>query len=45
VWPETIATVFDVDQLDPTQTYSLAGYSATYLRVDGKPKKVTALTK
>ena len=38
-------TIFDLDQLDPTQTYDLTGYTATYLRVDGKPKKVTALTK
>ncbi len=45
VWPETIATVLDLDQLDPTQTYDLTGYTATYLRVDGKPKKVTALIK
>tara|TARA_R110000787_G_scaffold150717_5_gene264650 strand:- start:155 stop:640 length:486 start_codon:yes stop_codon:yes gene_type:complete len=45
VWSEVIGTIFDLDQLDPTQTYDLTGYTATYLRVDGKPKKVTALTK
>ena len=45
VWSEVIGTIFDLDQLDPTQTYDLTGYTATYLRVDGKPKKVTALIK
>ena len=45
VWPETVAHIFDLDQLDPTQTYDLTGYTCTYIRVDGKPKKVTALIK
>jgi len=45
VWPETVAHIFDVDQLDPTQTYDLTGYQATLLKVDGKPRKITALTK
>jgi hypothetical protein len=45
VWPETIAHILDLDQLDPTQTYDLTGYTCTYLRVDNKPKKVTALIK
>ena len=46
VWPEVLGEAgFDCDQLDPTQTYDLAGHTATYLRVDGKPKKVTRLAK
>lgn len=45
VWNEVIGTIFDLDQLDPTQTYDLTGYTATFLKVDNQPKKVTALTK
>ena len=44
IWPEVLADAgFDVDQLDPTQTYSLEGYKATYLKEGTKPKKVTTL--
>jgi hypothetical protein len=46
IWPEVLNEAgFDCDQLDSTQTYSLAGHTATYTKVDGKPKKVTLLTK
>ena len=46
VWPEVLGEAgFDCDQLDPTQTYNLTGHTATYMRVDGKPKKVTRLAK
>lgn len=44
IWPEVLADAgFDVDQLDPTQMYSLEGYKATYLKEGNKPKKVTLL--
>ena len=44
IWPEVLGEAgFDCDQLDPTQTYNLTGHTATYMRVDGKPKKVTRL--
>ncbi len=46
IWPEVLNEAgFDCDQLDPTQTYSLSGHTATYMKVDGKPKKVTRLAK
>ena len=46
IWPEVLGEAgFDCDQLDPTQTYNLTGHTATYMRVDGKPKKVTRLAK
>ena len=47
IYPETlVAAGFDVDQLDPLQVYSLAGYTAEYVnKDDGKPKKVVKLSR
>lgn len=43
VWPEVLEAAGFID-LDPMQTYSLAGYVATYsAKDDGKPDKVTAI--
>jgi len=45
IWPETLqAAGYDVENLDPAQTYNLAGYTATYVcKEDGKPSKVVEL--
>lgn len=45
IWPEVLEeTGFNLDELDPMQTYNLPGYTAHYtLKDDGKPEKVIKL--
>jgi hypothetical protein len=47
IWPEVLeAAGFNAEELDPARVYDLKGHRAEIvLKVDGKPDKVTQLTK
>jgi len=46
IWDEVLQDAgFNVAELDPMLQYNLTGYVATYVEKEGKPHKVTKLTK